>query len=252
MLAALFMLITSFAWGQARTTVTDVLTRESTGVTGTTYASWSGVTSNSDAVYAGQSAGSNNSIQLRSNNSNSGIITTTSGGTVTNVTVTWNAATTTGRTLNIYGKDTAYENPTDLYSASTQGTLIGTIVYGTSISLDISDSYQYIGMRSASGAMYLTDISITWSTGGGQQTVSAPTFSPAAGTYYEAQNVTISTTTAGATIYYTLDGNNPTTSSAVYSSPIAISETTTVKAMAAKLSTIGCTFCANCSGIVGD
>ena len=234
MLAALFMLITSFAWGQARTTVTDVLTRESTGVTGSNYASWSGVTSNSDAVYAGQSAGSNNSIQLRSNNSNSGIITTTSGGTVTNVTVTWNAATTTGRTLNIYGKDTAYENPTDLYSASTQGTLIGTIVYGTSISLDISDSYQYIGMRSASGAMYLTDISITWSTGGGQQTVSAPTFSPAAGTYYEAQNVTISTTTAGATIYYTLDGNNPTTSSAVYSSPIAISETTTVKAMAAK------------------
>ena len=77
-------------------------------------------------------------------------------------------------------------------------------------------------------------IVVTYSNGGGQQTVSAPTFSPAAGTYYEAQNVTISTTTAGATIYYTLDGNNPTTSSAVYSSPIAISQTTTVKAMAAK------------------
>ena len=65
-------------------------------------------------------------------------------------------------------------------------------------------------------------------------TVAKPTFSPAAGTYYEAQNVTISTTTTGATIYYTVDGTDPTTSSAVYSTPIAISQTTTVKAMAAK------------------
>jgi len=66
------------------------------------------------------------------------------------------------------------------------------------------------------------------------ETVATPTFSPAEGTYTEAQNVTISCETEGATIYYTLDGEEPTASSAVYSSPIAISETTTVKAMAAK------------------
>ena len=228
------MLLTSFVWGQTRTTVTDQLTRESTGVTGTQYASWSGVTSNSDAVYAGQSAGGNYSIQLRSSNNNSGIITTESGGTVTNVTVTWNSNTANGRTLQIYGKDSAYSAPTDLYNASTQGTLIGTIVYGTSTSLDISDSYAYIGMRSASGAMYLSEIDITWSTGGGQQSVATPTFSPAAGTYTEAQNVAISCTTAGATIHYTLDGSTPTANSATYSTPIAISETTTVKAMAVK------------------
>ena len=77
-------------------------------------------------------------------------------------------------------------------------------------------------------------IVVTYSNGGGQQTVATPTFSPAAGTYYAAQNVTISSTTTDATIYYTLDGNDPTTSSAVYSSPIAISETTTVKAMGVK------------------
>ena len=70
--------------------------------------------------------------------------------------------------------------------------------------------------------------------GGGQQSVATPTFSPAAGTYYEAQNVTISCTTAGVTIHYTLDGSNPTENSATYSTPIAISETTTVKAMAVK------------------
>ena len=70
--------------------------------------------------------------------------------------------------------------------------------------------------------------------GGGTPTVATPTFSPAAGTYYEAQNVTISCTTTGATIYYTTNGDTPTTSSAVYSTPIAISETTTVKALAVK------------------
>ena len=234
LLAAAFLLMSGLAWGQARTTVTDQLTRESTGVTSTSYASWSGVTSNSSAVYAGQSAGGNNSIQLRSNNNNSGIITTTSGGTVMNVMVTWHSATANGRTLNIYGKDSAYTSPTDLYNSSTQGTLIGTIVCGTSTTLEISDSYAFIGMRSANAAMYLEEIDITWSSGGTQQTVATPTFSPAAGTYYEAQNVTISCSTQGAAIHYTLDGSTPTANSATYSAPIAISQTTTVKAMAVK------------------
>ena len=231
---ALVLMMTNLAWGQTRTTVTDQLTRESTGVTGSNYTSWSGVTSNSDAVYAGQSAGGNESIQLRSSNNNSGIITTTSGGTVTNVTVTWNASTANGRTLNVYGKDSAYESPADLYNSNNQGTLIGTIVCGTSTSLDISDSYAYIGMRSANSAMYLSEIDITWSTGSVTPTVALPTFTPAAGTYYEAQNVTIGCATEGATIYYTLDGTDPTTESTVYSTPIAITETTTVKALGVK------------------
>ena len=59
-----------------------------------------------------------------------------------------------------------------------------------------------------------------------------PTFTPAAGTYTETQDVEISCATSGATIYYTTDGATPTTSSAVYSSAIPVSETTTIKAMA--------------------
>ena len=102
--------------GQNRTSVTDVLTRELTGVTTTTYASWSNVTSNSDAVYAGQTAGGNNSIQLRSSNSNSGIITTASGGTVASVSVSWNSNTSNNRTLNVYGRSSAYSDPTELYN----------------------------------------------------------------------------------------------------------------------------------------
>ena len=65
-------------------------------------------------------------------------------------------------------------------------------------------------------------------------TVATPIFSPAAGTYTEAQTVEISCTTEGATIYYTIDGEAPTTESNVYRTALTINETTTVKAMAVK------------------
>ena len=46
--------------------------------------------------------------------------------------------------------------------------------------------------------------------------------------------VTITCATEGATIYYTTDGTDPTTASAVYSAPFAITATVTVKAIAVK------------------
>ena len=92
-------------------------------------------------------------------------------------------------------------------------------------------------MRSASGAMYLEEIDIVWTTsGGGQQTVATPTFDPVGGTYYEPQSVTISCATEGATICYTTDGSDPNENSAQFTPgvPLNISETTTVKAKAYK------------------
>ncbi len=71
------------------------------------------------------------------------------------------------------------------------------------------------------------------SDGQGEVTVSTPTFTPAAGTYYTPFDVTIKCGTSGASIYYTLDGSTPTTSSTQYTDPIHISATTTVKAIAA-------------------
>ena len=61
---------------------------------------------------------------------------------------------------------------------------------------------------------------------------STPAFSPAAGTYSSAQSVTISSATSGAKIYYTTDGTTPTSSSTLYSAPITVSSTTTIKAIA--------------------
>ena len=64
--------------------------------------------------------------------------------------------------------------------------------------------------------------------------VATPTFSPAAGTYAEAQTVTMSCTTEGAAIHYTTDGTEPDGNSNVYSTGITVSETTTFKAKAIK------------------
>lgn len=143
--------------------VIDVLTRAVTGITNTSYSGWSGKTLTSSAVYAGQSAGGNGAIQLRSSNSNSGIVTTKSGGYVKKMVVTWNSNTAEGRTLNVYGKNSAYSEATDLYDDNTKGTLLGTIVCGKSTELEITGNYQYIGLRSADGAMYLDEIQIIWS-----------------------------------------------------------------------------------------
>lgn len=141
----------------------DVLTRETTGVEGSSYAEWSDKTvTTSSAVYAGQSAGGNDAIQLRSKD-NSGIVTTKSGGYVKKVVVTWNSNTTSGRTLNVYGKNSAYSAASDLYDSNAQGTLLGTIINGTSTELEVTGNYQYIGLRSADGAMYLDEIRVTWS-----------------------------------------------------------------------------------------
>jgi hypothetical protein len=66
----------------------------------------------------------------------------------------------------------------------------------------------------------------------GQAATVTPTFSPAAGTYTSPQMVTISDATAGATIYYTIDGKNPTTASTVYTGTITVNSTETIKAIA--------------------
>jgi hypothetical protein len=64
--------------------------------------------------------------------------------------------------------------------------------------------------------------------------VSTPSLSPASGTYSSAQSVIVSCATSDATIRYTSDGSEPTPSSTVYSGPISVSSTTTIKAKAFK------------------
>ena len=226
--------------GGSTSTVNDVLTRSTTGATGSSYVTWSGKTVSSSAVYAGQSAGSNTSIQLKSKDSSSGIVTTTSGGKAKKVSVVWNTNTSSGRTLDIYGKNTAYTSAADLYNSAvaTKGTKIGSIVYGTSTELTIDGDYEYIGIRSKDGALYLTCVTVTWETGGPTKNyattceavaVKAPTFSVEEGEFSQAFSLTL-TQEDGKDIYYRLNDDATFTK---YTAAISIpAATTTVHAYA--------------------
>ena len=59
-----------------------------------------------------------------------------------------------------------------------------------------------------------------------------PAFNPPAGAYIGGQSVSITTATAGATIYYTLDGTTPSSASTVYTGPVTVSASKTLKAIA--------------------
>ncbi len=143
--------------------VTDVITAADLAATNTTYKDFSGVKKESGAVYAGQSAkDSAGNIQLRSKNSNSGIVSTTSGGTVKSVTITVGTGT---NTIEIYGSNTAYTSAADLYSTSgntNQGTKIGSL--SSTGTIEFTEDYKYVGIRSTNGAIYLSKIEITWAT----------------------------------------------------------------------------------------
>ena len=73
----------------------------------------------------------------------------------------------------------------------------------------------------------------TSGTSGTSDAVAAPVIS---GTtpFAESTSATISCSTAGASIYYTVDGSTPTSASTAYSGAIALTDTTTVKAVAVK------------------
>ena len=92
------------------------------------------------------------------------------------------------------------------------------------------------------GVTLTTTITITISAAG---IVGAPTANPTAGTYSENQSVALTSSTVGATIYYTTDGSEPTITGGApdgttqqYTAPIAVtgiegqSITTTIKAIA--------------------
>lgn len=141
--------------------VSDEITANDLAASDTTYKNFSGVSDLSGAVYAGNSAkDSSGNIQMRSNNSNSGIVSTTSGGTVSSVTIIVGSGT---KTINVYGSNTAYSSASDLYNTSSQGTLVGSLTSTGTITFN--SNYAYVGIRSNSGAIYISKITITY--GGG-------------------------------------------------------------------------------------
>ncbi|MBK9578879.1 MAG: chitobiase/beta-hexosaminidase C-terminal domain-containing protein [Fibrobacteres bacterium] len=64
--------------------------------------------------------------------------------------------------------------------------------------------------------------------------VSTPVFTPAPGTYARSQVVSITTSTAGASLRYTFDGTTPTPNSELYTGSITVASSATIKVLATK------------------
>ena len=110
-------------------------------------------------------------------------------------------------------------------NGTTPNSTVGT-VYSSAVSITANTTLQAIAYETG-----YTNSSVA----SGVYTIqcAAPTFNPAAGAYGPAQSVTISTTTGGASIRYTTNGTTPSsTVGTVYSSPVSISATSTLEAIA--------------------
>lgn len=147
-------------------------------------------------------------------------------GTISSVAVTWSGntshylalQTTSGTELD------AKSNPS---SSSTE-------------TFNVSGTYSQLRLvgRRASGTdnalAKIEKVVVTYTTSGGGSSVATPQLSKGTSYCDEEQSITITCDTEDATIYYTLDGSEPTSSSTPYSGAISITETKTLRAIAVK------------------
>ena len=140
-----------------------------------------------------------------------------------------------GNTITIASSDANLTNITITFGSSDGSNAITTDVgdYSNGTWTGEAESVTFT-IGGTSGNRRIAGFAITYGGEAPMPTVATPTFNPGEGTYTEAQNVEINCATDGATIYYSLDGSDPTTNGTEYSSAITIAETTTVKAFAMK------------------
>jgi hypothetical protein len=151
-------------------------------------------------------------------------------------------------TINLAAAATPVISPAAGTFSSTQSVTItdattgATIYYTTNGTPPTASSTPYTGAISVSATETIEAIAVA--TGFTNSAVASATYtinlaaaatpviSPTASTFTSAQSVTITDSTAGATIYYTTNGTPPTASSTVYTGAISVSASETIEAIA--------------------
>ena len=105
----------------------------------------------------------------------------------------------------------------------------GSTLYAGAISITANVTLKAIAVK---GGMSDSDILTAAYTILPPSQVATPIATPGAGAVAAGTTVTLSTATAGAVIYYTTDGSDPTTASTMYAAPIVINAAVTIKAFA--------------------
>ena len=112
---------------------------------------------------------------------------------------------------------------------------VGSLLYGSNLTGDtmgpavkfvvpvVSNGKVYVGTQQGVDVFGLTN---------GEARATAPAFNPAGGSFGPGLQVTLTSATTGASMFYTTDGSTPTTASTLYIGAISVSSTATIKAIA--------------------
>ena len=250
----IFMMPTMAGWGQTRDTKTDIMfakgfagyntnsysaagtdrkaVANSTNTTGVTYA-MQVFNGNQGTVRGNQSGAANYSCRNTTTYNDyyiSSVTLTITGGTLKN---------SNGRSL-VYFGSSAYANPntTAPTGTSTTASLSSNSKTLTWTNTDENVSYFILYNLETSGNCYSANadspLTVVWTSKTPASSVATPQLSKGTSYCDEDQSITITCDTEDATIYYTLDDTEPTSSSTPYTEAISITETTKLRAIAIK------------------
>lgn len=141
---------------EAPNLISDKLTIDALGVSGTSYTSFSNKTFNSSAVYSG-SVSKSNGIQMNDTKTN-GIYTSASGGKIKQISVVW-GGTSSDRTLNIYASNEYYSS---VSAFTNSADLVGSINNQTQTEYNFENDYQFVLIRSDNKALQLSSVTFVW------------------------------------------------------------------------------------------
>jgi len=113
---------------------------------------------------------------------------------------------------------------------STDGTppTVASPVYNAPIEVGKTETVQAVALKAGLAGSTVSSASYTF------DTLTAPSFGLASGSYTGIQSVALATASVGASIHYTTDGSAPSKASTLYTGPIVLGGTETIRALAAQ------------------